>query len=67
MEARDFSRVRLHKLTDCLIEDISDYARDGRLTESSEGKRYEWRKMIKIIKQLSKPRTDEEAENLRIK
>lgn len=26
--------------------DIADYAKDGRLTEPSDGKRYEWRKMI---------------------
>lgn len=27
-------------------KDIADYAKDGRLTEPSDGKRYEWRKMI---------------------
>lgn len=40
---------------------------DGRLTEPSDGKRYEWRKMIDLVKQLGRPLTDEEAEEFRIK
>jgi len=28
-----------------LFEDIADYAKDGRLTEPSDGKRYEWLKI----------------------
>ena len=31
-------------------KDIVDYAKDGRLMESSDGKRYEWRKMIDAVK-----------------
>ncbi len=31
-------------------KDIGDYAKDGRLTEPSDGKRYEWRKMIDAVK-----------------
>ena len=50
-----------------LFEDIADYAKDGRLTEPSDGKRYEWRKMIDVVKALGRPLTDEEAEQYRIK
>ena len=49
------------------LGDIADYARDGRLTELSDGKRYEWRKMIDAVKTLGRPLTDEEAEQYRIK
>lgn len=49
------------------IEDIADYAKDGRLTEPSDGKRYEWRKMIDAVKILGRPLTDVEAEQYRIK
>lgn len=31
-------------------KDIVDYAKDGRLTELSDGKRYEWRNKIKTGK-----------------
>lgn len=48
-------------------EDIADYAKDSRLTEPSDGKRYEWRKMIDAVKTLGRPLTDEEAEQYRIK
>lgn len=49
------------------LDDIADYAKDGRLTEPSDGKRYEWRKMIELVKQLGRPLTDKEAEQFRIK
>ena len=49
------------------FEDIADYAKDGRLTEPSDGRRYEWRKMIEAVKTLGRPLTDEEAEQYRIK
>ena len=48
-------------------KDIADYAKDGRLTEPSDGKRYEWRKMIDAVKALGRPLTDEEAEQYRVK
>lgn len=48
-------------------EDIADYAKDGRLTEPSDGRRYEWRKMIEAVKILGRPLTDEEVEQYRIK
>ena len=46
--------------------DIAYYANDSRLTEPSDGKRYEWRKMIEYSKELGRPLTDEEAEGFRI-
>ena len=46
--------------------DIAYYAKDSRLTEPSDGKRYEWRKMIEFSKKLGRPLTDEEAEEFRI-
>ena len=46
--------------------DIAYYAKDSRLTEPSDGKRYEWRKMIELSKELGRPLTDEEAEEFRI-
>ena len=49
------------------LEDITDYAKDGRLTEPSDGKRYEWRKMIELVKQLGRPLMDTETEQFRIK
>ncbi len=48
-------------------KDIADYAKDGRLTESSDGQRYEWRKMIDAVKALGRPLTDKEAEQYRVK
>ncbi|MCM1100872.1 MAG: hypothetical protein NC079_01150 [Clostridium sp.] len=50
-----------------LFEDVADYAKDGRLTEPSDGERYEWRKMIDAVKMLGRPLTDEEAEQYRVK
>ena len=47
--------------------DIAYYAKDSRLTEPSDGKRYEWRKMIELSKALERPLTDAEAEEFRIK
>lgn len=49
------------------LEDISDYARDGRLTEPSDGKSYEWRKLIETVKELGRPLTEEEAEKFQRK
>ena len=39
--------------------DIAYYANDSRLTEPSDGKRYEWREMIELSKRLGRPLTDE--------
>ena len=40
---------------------------DGRLTEPSDGIRYEWRKMIDEVKRLGRPLTEKEAEVFKIK
>lgn len=34
--------------------DIAYYAKDSRLTEPSDGKRYEWREMIELSKELGR-------------
>ena len=49
-----------------ITHDSSYYAKDSRLTEPSDGKRYEWRKMIELSKELDRPLTDTEAEEFRI-
>lgn len=46
--------------------DITYYAKDSRLTEPSDGKRYSWRDMIARVKELGRPLTDEEAEEFRV-
>lgn len=56
----------LERKRDGFYEDIADYAKDGRLTDPSDGKRYEWRKMIDTVKALDRPLTDEEVEQYRI-
>ena len=47
--------------------DIAYYAKDSRLTEPSDGKQYEWRKMIELAKELGRPLTDAEAEEFMVK
>lgn len=59
--------LTMEKKAVTFFHDIADYAKDGRLTEPSDGKRYEWRKMIELVKQLGRPLTDKEAEEFRIK
>lgn len=53
------------KTTD-LTHDIAYYAKDSRLTEPSDGKRYKWREMIELSKALGRPLTDSEAEGFRV-
>lgn len=55
----------VEKATD-YTHDIAYYSKDSRLTEPSDGKRYEWRKMIELSKELGRPLTDKEAEEYRI-
>ena len=47
--------------------DIAYYAEDSRLTESSNGKRYNWQKLFKHYNELGRPLTEEEAEEFRIR
>ena len=48
-----------------LMKDIAYYAKDGRLTEPSDGNSYEWRKMIDASEKLGRPLTEKEAEQYR--
>ena len=48
----------------------SDYGKvveDSVLTEPSDGKIFDYRKMIELVRQLGRPLTDKEAEQFRIK
>lgn len=49
------------------IIDLEKYSTDGRLTEPSDGKIFDYRKMLEVIKQLGRPLTEKEAEQYRIK
>lgn len=49
------------------VIDLEMYAKDGRLTEPSDGKLFDYRKMIELVKQLGRPLTEKEAEQFRIK
>lgn len=49
------------------VIDLETDAKDGRLTEPSDGIKYEWRKMIEEVKRLGSPLTDEETETFKIK
>lgn len=49
------------------VINLEKYANDGRLTEPSNGKRFEWRKMIDEVKKLGRPLTEKESEEFRIK
>lgn len=49
------------------IVDLEQYSKDGRLTEPSDGKIFDYRKMLEVIKQLGRPLTEKEAEQYRIK
>ena len=46
--------------------DIAYYAKDSRLTEPSDGKRYEWRKMIELSKELADRLLMKRQKNLRL-
>lgn len=56
--------ILIDELTDCLVE---RFVTDGRLTEPSGGKRFEWRKMIDEVKKIGRPLTEDEAEKFKIK
>ena len=49
------------------VIDLEKYASDGRLTEPSDGSRFEWRKMIEEVKRLGRPLTNSEMEKYRVK
>jgi hypothetical protein len=49
------------------VVDLEKYSEDTRLTEPSDGKIFDYRRMLDIVKQLGRPLTDKEAEQFRIK
>ena len=49
------------------VINLEKYANDGRLTEPSDGTRFEWRKMIDEVKKLGRPLMEKEYEKFRIK
>ncbi|MDD3253342.1 MAG: hypothetical protein PHV18_12375 [Lachnospiraceae bacterium] len=49
------------------VIDLEKYAKDTRLTEPSDGRRYEWKEMIERVKQLRRPLTEKESEKYRMK
>lgn len=44
---------------------IEYYAKDGRLTEPCDKKRYNYRKMVEMVRKLGRPLTDQEAKKCR--
>lgn len=44
------------------VVDIAEVATDGRLTEPSDGRRYQWRQIIDESERLGRPLTEEEME-----
>ena len=49
------------------VIDLESFTGDGRLTEPSDGKKYNWRKMISHVENLGRPLTKKEMENFRMK
>ena len=47
--------------------DLERYMTGSLYTEPSDGKRFEWRKMIEKVKELGRPLTDEESKSFEIK
>ena len=46
---------------------LERYVNDGRLTEPSNGKRYNWKKMIDAVEKVGRPLNEKEIESYRIK
>lgn len=49
------------------VVNLEQYADDGRLTEPTNGKRYDWRKMIDTSKKLGRPLSGKEVEIFRMR
>lgn len=49
------------------VIDFESYMTSSLYTESSNGRRFEWRKMIEKVKELGRPLTDEESKIFEIK
>lgn len=48
------------------VIDLEQYAKDGRLTEPSDGMVFEYREMLKVVKEIGRPLTKQEAEQYKI-
>ncbi len=49
------------------VIDIESHTKDGRIAGPSDGKIFDYREMLKLIKILGRPLTEEEAEQYRIR
>lgn len=49
------------------VINLEQYAKDGRLTEPSDGKVFDFRKLHEAVKRLERPLTREEAEEYLMK
>jgi len=49
------------------VIDLEQYSKDGRLTERTDGKVFNYREMLNIVKKKGRPLTKQEAEQYRIK
>lgn len=49
------------------IINLEQYSKDGRLTVQSDGKIFDYREMVKVVKKIGRPLTKQEAEQYRIK
>ena len=49
------------------VINLEEYATDGRLTEPSDGKIFDYRKMRTLVEKLGRPLTEKESEEFRIK
>ena len=47
--------------------DITQVSKDTRLSEPSDGNRFEWRKLINKAKELGRPLSEEEAKSYRVR
>jgi hypothetical protein len=61
------SMLAMKRKTVDFTHGISYYAKDSRLMGESDGKRYQWRKIIERFQLLGRPLTEKEAEEFRVK
>ena len=50
-----------------MLDDFEYHLKDTRLTEPSDGKRFQWREMIKEVENLGRPLTEKEIKKFEIK
>jgi hypothetical protein len=47
--------------------DLEQYLEDSRLTEPSDGKIFDYRRMLAVVREVGRPLTESEAAQFRIK